>query len=308
MGSRVRAWATLCGLAVLLIGSLFVLPVILHAYSLPNEVSLPILAIAGVLVLLGGLALVAVSFTLMNMSNPMEALALPSGSIRAVIALSLVVLFAILTVFLYSSLQRSGKLQSNLVSVSPTTVLPGGTVNMRLTGSNLNSVQHARIISDSTQIVGSGVVSNSSEVEAQFQIPLDAPVDKKWDVIAEDSVGWTAKLAAAISVTGPGATQDSPFVLLSVRPSSAQIGSALNLNVAGSNLTDVKQMRLVSGRSEIAGASLSASQDSVQAQFQIPASATAGSKWDVVVSDLGTRSANLPEAVTFVSAGTQRLC
>src|SRR5271166_563383 len=99
--------AVIGGLAILLLlGVLWGL-----RYSvggLPNELSLPILAIAGVFLLLGTLALVSVSFSFFQLDDKSQALALPEGSIRAVIALSLVVLFAILTVYLYGTLSTSG--------------------------------------------------------------------------------------------------------------------------------------------------------------------------------------------------------
>ena len=104
-------WALLCGFAVLLMGSLFALAAWVHGYGLTNEISLPLLAIAGVIALLGALALVAIGFALMSMSDKTQALGLPSGSVRAVIALSLVVLFAILTVFLFSSLRTDGQVR-----------------------------------------------------------------------------------------------------------------------------------------------------------------------------------------------------
>ena len=102
------AWVTLVGVAALLFLALFILANLIHSLELTNEVSLPLLAIAGVVVLLGALALVSIAFKIMDMADPQEALALPAGSIRAVIALSLVVLFAILTVFLFSSLSNGG--------------------------------------------------------------------------------------------------------------------------------------------------------------------------------------------------------
>jgi hypothetical protein len=68
------------------------------------DVQLPLLAIAGVLILLLALAVTAVAFATFGLDNKNEALALPPGSVRAVIALSLVVIFSILTVFLYASL------------------------------------------------------------------------------------------------------------------------------------------------------------------------------------------------------------
>jgi hypothetical protein len=64
----------------------------------------PILAIFGIMILLGALALVTTLFARLNLAAPAEALALPPGSIRATVALSLIVLFALLSVVLYRSL------------------------------------------------------------------------------------------------------------------------------------------------------------------------------------------------------------
>ena len=64
----------------------------------------PILAIFGIMILLGALALVSTLFSRLKLSSPRDALALPPGSIRATIALSLIVLFALLSVMLYQSL------------------------------------------------------------------------------------------------------------------------------------------------------------------------------------------------------------
>jgi hypothetical protein len=64
----------------------------------------PILAIFGIMMLLGALALVSTLFARLQLSARHEALALPPGSIRATIALSLIVLFALLAVMLYQSL------------------------------------------------------------------------------------------------------------------------------------------------------------------------------------------------------------
>lgn len=74
--------------------------------SLKPSVGLPILAVFGVMILFGALALVATLFQRLELSDPAEALALPRGSIRAAIALALVVLFAIIAIMLYQSLSE----------------------------------------------------------------------------------------------------------------------------------------------------------------------------------------------------------
>ena len=67
-------------------------------------VGLPILAIFGIMILIGTLALTSTLFQRLGLANPSEALALPTGSVRAAIALALVVLFAIIAIMLFQSL------------------------------------------------------------------------------------------------------------------------------------------------------------------------------------------------------------
>jgi len=71
-------------------------------------IKLPLLAIVGIMALLASLAIVSVTFSLADLSDKSQALGLPEGLVRAVIALSLIVLFAITSVFLHSSLAARG--------------------------------------------------------------------------------------------------------------------------------------------------------------------------------------------------------
>jgi amino acid transporter len=66
-----------------------------------QTLALPLLLIAGVVIFLGALAALVLLFVRNGLSNRNYALGLPDGSIRAIIALSLILLVAILAVFLY---------------------------------------------------------------------------------------------------------------------------------------------------------------------------------------------------------------
>ena len=70
-----------------------------------EAVRLPVLVITGVMALFATLALVAVTFSVAGLTDPNQALGLPEGSVRAAIALSLIVIFAITSIYLYSSLK-----------------------------------------------------------------------------------------------------------------------------------------------------------------------------------------------------------
>lgn len=70
-------------------------------------IGLPTVAIFGILILLGALALVSTMFARLQMGNRDQPLGLPAGSIRSVIALALIVLFALMSVMLFHTLSRS---------------------------------------------------------------------------------------------------------------------------------------------------------------------------------------------------------
>ena len=64
------------------------------------QVTLPLLIVGGVLILLVALALVSIMFAFSGLANKEQALALPEGSVRAVLALGLVLVFAVVFDFL----------------------------------------------------------------------------------------------------------------------------------------------------------------------------------------------------------------
>jgi TRAP-type C4-dicarboxylate transport system permease small subunit len=81
---------------------------LLHYFNtVPQDettIKLPLLVIIGVMALFATLALVAVTFSVAGLSDKSQALGLPEGSVRAAIALSLIVIFAILAIYLYDSI------------------------------------------------------------------------------------------------------------------------------------------------------------------------------------------------------------
>lgn len=67
-----------------------------------DATNLPIIIITGVVFLLTVLGLLTYSFSALGLANRDEALGLPSGSVRAVIAIMLLVIFAIVAIYVFS--------------------------------------------------------------------------------------------------------------------------------------------------------------------------------------------------------------
>ena len=78
--------------AVIFLAAVFGLVMFADREKLDDGLLLPLVAISGVVILLGTLALVAVVFGFLSLDDPKQALGLPEGSIRAVIALALLVI------------------------------------------------------------------------------------------------------------------------------------------------------------------------------------------------------------------------
>jgi hypothetical protein len=84
----------------------------LKQFAESPSVGLPVLAIFGIMILFGALALISTLFARLGLSSLNDALALPPGSIRAAIALALIVLFALIAVMLYESLEKTYKIEN----------------------------------------------------------------------------------------------------------------------------------------------------------------------------------------------------
>src|SRR2546430_10965522 len=90
-------------------------------------VMLTLVVIAGVIGLLAVLMMAALAFSAVKLADPAQALGLPEGSVRAVIALSLIVIFVITVVFLFGNLGTQLN-QVQHMTFEQTSVIPGNLV------------------------------------------------------------------------------------------------------------------------------------------------------------------------------------
>lgn len=101
LGAGIASIAVLC----LVILSIFYIisPGIYYSQSMP-AVLLTLIVVSGVAGLIAVLAIVSVVLSALGLSDPKEALGLPKGSVRALIALSLILIFSIVSLYLYGRL------------------------------------------------------------------------------------------------------------------------------------------------------------------------------------------------------------
>lgn len=116
-----RASMLLAWIGLIAAGAVFVVVLAANhldgSQSFPPEIVLPLVVIVGVVVLLATLAITAATFGLFEMSDKGQALGLPAGSVQAVIALSLILIFAVVALYASSS---SGNKEYTSTGVSST--------------------------------------------------------------------------------------------------------------------------------------------------------------------------------------------
>jgi hypothetical protein len=280
-----------------------------------GNTSLPLIAIGGVVVLIFMLTAVAMMFSILGLANKDQAMGLPEGSIRAVIALSLIVLFAILSVFLYQGVSTSGPLN---------------------TIANLSDTERAQFMRDHTgaRDIQSVVVKDKDgqplvikDKDGQPIRNADGTPRSFYDVsyrsanITSDDFAkqllvllgtlmtaitsfylgaGTATSAASAGQTA--ASANPPPTLSSIKPTSHSIandGPVIHLEIMGNNLNIITHAKIVRAGVQIIGTNAASNASLVTCNIDV-SNATPGT-WDVVVDDGGKMSASLPGALTITA-------
>ena len=327
-------WALIAFALIMFVVVAFGLLGVVQAEKVPNELSLPVLAIAGVVALLGSLAMVAVSFSLVNMADKTQPLGLPQGSVRAVIALSLVVLFAILTVYLFSSL--NGPAQVAVVATcledAPSAQIvrerPVGELLLRRPATDCPATTSAGNANTTTPNTGNpntgnpntGNPNTGNPNTGKYDVvverpPTQAGIDFAKQLlvligtlvtsVASFYFGSQAVAQAHDAVAGTG----GPPLANGVEPPTLEPGGGeQGLDVLGTGLNGVRQVQLTRGGDQISAISVTSNDNRVHALFRVPAATVpdddprTGGGWDVTVSDTLGRSFRMPAVVRIIKS------
>jgi hypothetical protein len=272
--------------------------------KLGGEVLLPFVAICGIVLLLGTLALVSIAFGAFGLSDKTQAMALPEGSIRAVLALSVVVLFAILSVFLYDKLASGGpivKLEQLTEPVKNEFIKNNpGLRDVVVTPSLLKNEQGVVQKDDKgadvyvyTIAYGTPHNQQSDDFAKQLLVMLGTLLTS----IAAFYFG--AKTAAAAQTQDKGPPQPT---VRSIEPTFISLtdvgalGHQFELQVKGDNLNSIKQVKITKDNSKIEATDVVSNDSLISCKIAVDATTPQG-KWDVEVVDGSSKSAKLEKAL-----------
>jgi len=285
-GSFLKSAAVVVAAVIIMFVLLVGTAILFQHNDVDTSLSLPILTILGVTLLLATLAIVSIAFGSFGLSDKTQALALPEGSVRSVIALSLVVIFAILAVFLFGSLREGSSLHE-------------------MTVPSFDKADFMKRYPAALDIVDT---SENGRHTVTFRLPADpVGVDFAKQLLvlvgtlmtAVSSFYFGSKTATSAAAQAADGTR-LPLKPLSIHPTShARASGNLPLTIIGENLNPVTTVRIVSGGTPIAATTVKSNATSVDCTIPIDATTTPTGTWDVVVADAGNRDATLKGALTI---------
>jgi hypothetical protein len=295
MGTKTKVWVvsvlTLAALLFVIYLLLRAGPWLTNGSVEAREIQLPLLAIAGVVALLASLTLVSLAFSVVGSSDRTQALALPEGSIRAVLALSLVVLFAIISVYLYSSL-TAGELEKieNLQETQKEAFLRMTPGAIAVAAGSLPAATPGAAATPLYAVYFRDVVGQGAQDFAKQLLVLIGTL-----VTSVASFYFGAKAASGAS---PPPAGPAPAPKAVSPPARGARGSTVPIEITGGSLQLVDKVRLAKDSAQVVCTNVFSNANVVRCNAPLDAGLATGS-WDVIVTDTTGMEAKLPGAFTI---------
>lgn len=266
---------------------------------------LPLLVIAGLVALLGILAVMAISFRTVNLANPSQALGLPEGTVRAVIALSLILIFAVVTVYLFEELSSEPMLTTSAATAGATA--PSGTTGG--TGATGAGGQTSVTATATTGTTGSAGVTGPTGATGATGATGPSGTQTAKAAAAQDFAkqllimlgtlitSITSFYFGSKTASDTSGAQTPPGMKPQIdRADNTNPAPGAQVTLSGSGLLSVDRVSLRQGSQDIAATGVSSS--ATQVIFTVPITVTAGSgAWQVVAKATDGTEAMLPGGI-----------
>lgn len=247
-----------------------------------GERGLPLIAIGGVVVLVLLLTAVTTMYSILDLTNKDQAMGLPEGSIRAVIALSLIVLFAILSIFLYQNIATGGA---------------------RLTINEMSAEQRTefiRIHTDAREIQSTPNAGKPDLFDVSYRSSNPASEDFAKQLLVLLGTLMTAitsfylgagTVTSAVRAGEKSETSATTFTGVTPTKHSIATGKAIKLEITGTNLDGISRVRLVrTGETPIDGTGVTPAPTKVTCDLDLTGASTG--TWSIEVAE-GARPAKV---------------
>ena len=236
------------------------------------EIQMALVIVIAIAVLLMLLFVIAGGFSRLQLSDAKQPLGLPEGSIRAMIALFLILIFIIFGIYLF-----------RVVGEGRSGVIEAGPIEMTREESlaRADDVTRVEKLDNGNYDVWLSRVGQQpiSEDGIRLSQQLLTTVGTLVVAVAGFYFGSTAVTSAAAAVRGEARTEP---VITTVTPASGATGESVSLDIQGQGLRMPRAVRLVRGNEQIPATDILASPTRITGRVVLDRPA-GGENWDVVV-------------------------
>jgi hypothetical protein len=259
-----------------------------------DELQMAVVVVVAIAALMGVLFIIAAGFSAMNLTDRKQALGLPEGSIRAMIALVLIMVFVIFGIYLFRMIGYSG----------------------------IQFVGHMQTLPESGKIGERPIVAEQA-TEPEYKdkgwydvyVATEASDDAK--KLAQQLITTVGTLVVAIAsfyfgsaVTSSAAKKEreeiaaaqadasaSNLVINDITPKEGTKGNEIGFEIAGTGFTSPKAVRLLRGSETMEATEVLSNATKIQCKIKIDKEPDG--KWDMIVDNGDGKQARAAEIFTI---------
>lgn len=247
---------------------------------------------------------VSAGFRALGLSTKDEALGLPSGSVRAFIALMLIMIFAVLSVYAVRLVGEGLYNYAGLMTL-------GEAEALALARSEGFMIEKVSQDDARTVALKEGFVIEEGDLGNLFRVWQIRPISDGGDRLAQQLVTTVATLVVAVAGFYFGASNvreslqqhskvSAPPLIRTITPGEGKLGDLVPATLTGRNLSTLKAVRLAQDKKGIEATDVHSNDTSIQCKFNLSQPAEYLGKWDVVVENVNGEEDRLVGAFTIL--------
>jgi hypothetical protein len=225
---------------------------------------------------------VAAVFKYLNLADPTKSLGLPEGSVQAVIALSLILIFMIMSLVLYTQVNTNAiGVEYKYTGINQTQLdaIPSGEITaiQRITVTDQKGVNNSEVLFNVTRRV-IPKTSTSEDIAKQIITTVSTLV------VAVAGFYFGSKAVAAAKSESPSMIDP---VIRSISPDAFKREEEFEFKITGKNFDVPKEVKLINGLSKIACTEITSNDTLIKCMLKIPGDLQQypDGAWTVVVTN-----------------------
>jgi hypothetical protein len=305
MGESKKVWFFVAILFLIVVGFGLLIYQFVTKTSADPELMMGTVVVFSIATLMTILFILAAGFTSMSLADPKQALGLPEGSIRAMIALVLIMVFIIFGIFLFRKVGTSNSTFLGEVKNTSDVIVPKDTLVIF-------------VAQPPAQKPADQKPGDQKEVPQKYDAFLVEPTSDEGKRLAQQLITTVGTLVVAIASFYFGASMASPKkepegglgaqaitvvsnpVIKDIKPKEGRKGQLTPMEIEGTGFKAPRAVQLMRGSEVMAGTEILSNSTKIQCNVMVDKEP--GDKWDVIVVNEDTKPARLDKVFTIMQS------